>query len=674
MKLATEGKPCCGLDVLANAPEPVQYAAGELRRFIQLKTGSELPREAINGRSIILRQASDDRQSETACKGMTSPESYAIEADDNHIYLVGIDPAGLVYAVFDFLSREVDITFAGLGDLGVRLNRQSTCEVNLKRRQCSPQLTVRGFQAGISEDAFETAGGLSSLHLQRLDWMAQNRMNYYFVWPRHGENGEAALEDTRRLIQEAKHRGLKVQFGGHIWNYWISGEKYFDKHPEYFSLVDGQRRAGLQQLSLCTSNPAVAKTMADEILAVVDRLPGLDMISIWPADGQGMCQCQQCRKMDRLPEGVTYDQIPGNSDNYARSHRDRNKSARYVRFCNDVARLVGQVRPEVTLTVSFYYDIDFPPEDVTLEPNIQPLLSHYWRCTRHTLDHPGCDNAYYNRITEEWAALYPGRVVIYQYPMGMNGYASLPWPWLPTIHQDWKHMHKMGIAGAMLQSLGSHFTVYGPNYFGFSQMGWDLECPTDDLTSPYYHGLYEQSATPIVKLARALEDRFLREDHEPEDKEFIDSLFDSQVYAEHFPHCLEPTPDAVARILDDETVELMEKYMAEAEDLVNNERTCINVTKLKAAVEYWKLAYRYHLALGQARKLARSKSSQTTEAIKNCIALCQAVMEYIECLPYLDIVSREQILRRYWPRQLKALLQRRSDPFGSTAQATTKWP
>ena len=91
-------------------------------------------------------------------------------------------------------------------------------------------------------------------------------------------------------------------------------------------------------------------------------------------------------------------------------------------------------------------------------------------------------------------------------------------------------------------------------------------------------------------------------------------------------------------------------------------------------MEYWKLGYKYYLALGQARKLALARSPQTVDAIKNCLQLCRQVMEYIECLLYLDIMAREQLLRRYWPSQLRALLKRRSDPLGSTAEATTKWP
>jgi hypothetical protein len=440
--------------------------------------------------------------------------------------------------------------------------------------------------------------------------------------------------------------------------------------------VDGRRRGSdyHPQLCLCTSNPDVAKVMADEILAVLDEFPDVDCISLWPNDGTGMCECDACREMDQLPEGTVHDYLPGTEVAYRRSYRDPNKTVRYTRFVNDVARLVGATRPDVELSALYYHDIDPPPEGVTLEPNVQPCLAHYWRCWRHPLDHPDCENAYFNRITEEWAELYPGRVVIYDYLMGMSCYVSLPWPIVPVMHSDWKRYQQMGIAGATIQSQACHFTVYGPTYSAFARMGWDIDASTSDLALPYFEDLYGESAAPVVEMVEILEERFRSDESDPENVEHVDPT-----YRKEFPHCLNPTPDTVARLLDDDTIARMDRCLAEAQTQARGDRVRTNVAKLGAVLAYWKLAYGFHQALGEARRLARRKSSQTAHALETCIGLCEGVMSYLEHLSHRDgvardLVSREMALRIYWPNQYKALCERRKSPLAGGREATTKWP
>ena len=59
MQLVSNGKPLCGLDVLPGATPPLQYAADELIRFVDGKTGCQLPRSDSEEHTISIRLAGD---------------------------------------------------------------------------------------------------------------------------------------------------------------------------------------------------------------------------------------------------------------------------------------------------------------------------------------------------------------------------------------------------------------------------------------------------------------------------------------------------------------------------------------------------------------------------------------------------------------------------------------
>lgn len=74
----------------------------------------------------------------------------------------------------------------------------------------------------------------------------------------------------------------------------------FEKHPEYFALVNGRR----DSTKLCLSNPALRRLVVEDALARLAKDPGRDTLSLEPSDGAGWCECRECRSLgppsDRL--------------------------------------------------------------------------------------------------------------------------------------------------------------------------------------------------------------------------------------------------------------------------------------------------------------------------------------------------------------------------------------
>jgi hypothetical protein len=76
----------------------------------------------------------------------------------------------------------------------------------------------------------------------------------------------------------------------------VSPEKNFAAHPEWFSLVKGQRTHDNAQL--CLTNPELRKYMAEQVKKWLRESPGAKIISVTQNDCFGFCECANCKAID----------------------------------------------------------------------------------------------------------------------------------------------------------------------------------------------------------------------------------------------------------------------------------------------------------------------------------------------------------------------------------------
>jgi len=86
---------------------------------------------------------------------------------------------------------------------------------------------------------------------------------------------------------------------GHSYDGIIRSNKAeFDRRPEYYGLIDGERKS----TKICIGNPAVRKLVADYALRTFEADPQLDSISMDPSDGGGWCECEQCAALGSVSD------------------------------------------------------------------------------------------------------------------------------------------------------------------------------------------------------------------------------------------------------------------------------------------------------------------------------------------------------------------------------------
>lgn len=85
---------------------------------------------------------------------------------------------------------------------------------------------------------------------------------------------------------------VDISTGGHTYERAAPVEEYYDKHPEYFALINKQRiKAG----QYCISNPELQDLFYKDLCSWLDK--GYEIVGLGQPDGFQCCQCDQCKKL-----------------------------------------------------------------------------------------------------------------------------------------------------------------------------------------------------------------------------------------------------------------------------------------------------------------------------------------------------------------------------------------
>ena len=364
-------------------------------------------------------------------------------------------PVEILYAVYDFAEEFLGYCFFAPGvDSLDEFGGEAVLPEGSLIRSRRPVMKIRGFvqEFPFSEDSYVIA-----------DWMAKNKLNYIQTWMKYYDQLDADLLEFHRL------RGIEIESGHHNFSYLIPTERYAKDHPEYFAEIGGRRikpaedkNELLMSEQLCTTNPGLREELVKNLLEYARKHPEVRTVGLVPNDGFGWCECKECSKFyDKNVKGELYS-LSEHVYLAGRIYHD------LVRYVNKRLREEG-----CTLTLNFCAYINYcrPSEGMTLPENLQVSFAPYWHCINHRIDDPECPvNSRYADDIKAWCQVKEGgRVVIYEYLMGVNFYLSLP-----MIHTDWifdevKYYTSIGVDGFITQFHLPHWSVYGINYYMMAQ-------------------------------------------------------------------------------------------------------------------------------------------------------------------------------------------------------------
>ncbi len=431
--------------------ESVTYAAAELQTYLQRITGAETP---------IVSEADAPEVSRifvgpcaaTAAAGIDTPkwERFVARVVGGDLFIVGGDTegtaldratrTGTLYGVYGILERFGGVRWLWPGELG---------EVVL----ASPDFTV--------PDDLDLSDGpdfrIRSLWVtyRNPGWLAHD---YYTWWRRSGQGQD--------ISGNAGHAYAR-----------LLGESYFDEHPEYYALVNGERRPmrGTHG-QICTSNPEVV-----EICAQAAAENPKDIVPISPNDGSGFCECEQCRALD-VPEAM----MPwGDGEMVALTDR-------IFTFANAVAERAHEINPDKLFGHFCYTFFKQPPAKLE---DLSDYIVLFFAYGCHWYRDPEMRKRYHGYI-DGWSR-YGNPMVAREY------YGLIYWHGLPNIHtrmieEDIKYIRDRGFIG--LQSeMCYDFATHGPNYYVAAKLLWDTDLTREEILADYYRAGFGPAADDVAE-------------------------------------------------------------------------------------------------------------------------------------------------------------------------------
>jgi len=626
MYLIKNGQPCGVIGIEPSALETISFAAAELQRYLQQVTGAFIPVCTEPRNDVALRVSIDARLED---------EEFEIVSKGNRVEVFGGGRLGALYGAYHLLKKYCGIIFAGFGPEGEHVPQKPTVEVPAGAERRKPLLWYRGnYFILIGEVGLKEMPSFRQGMIRRIDWMAKNGFNYVLNWPaeeggvirfrhftwKNDNEFDIQIEDRpswittdwlrENILPEIRKRGMKVEVGAHNMSLFLPPAVYFEKHSEYFAMRDGKRSPKRVQLMVCTSNQEAVEEFTKNVLKYLEENPYIDLLSLVQEDDFGMCECEECRKLD----DPKYD-VPGRKvgnvfftgRNWTYSEH-QNKTRRHVKMMNYVARRIREKHPNLKINIEFYIDMSWPPADMELEDNLYPDICMFIRCAAHKYDDPSCPmNAGFYEMLKAWSKLAPGRVYLVEYYNGKSAYRSMPYPIAHRVAEDWKLLGSLGFGGQKNQSHVQNNEAYAFNNYTFARRAWDMEEPFERILDDFLTGRFGSKAEkikPIYQEWMRRMDRLGQEGHvfnpDNEDLGYVPGDYEPPKRREG--RCYHPDAAIFLAIYDTEMVnramEIVDKTLAEPCTF----RERVQLDRFRSSLEFIERTRDVHERLMQVRK------------------------------------------------------------------------
>ena len=436
----------------ADASPSVKYAAEELREFTERLTGVRLPivevaaatSASLPSKAVFLNMSR--LSSQVSCPLNLGDDGFSLKAVDGDLLVTGGN-RGVLYGVYELLER-----YGGC------------------RWYASWHTVVPARDSFSVPDDLDDAQSPAFPHREPFWW---DMFNGDFA-ARNRANGPA-------MRVGAKHGGPAGRFGGglgncHTFNRLLPPEKYFDAHPEYFSMVKGKRLK--ERTQLCLTNPDVLRIVTSNVLACIRRDPTADYYGVSQNDWYNYCECPACAAVDAEEE----------------SH-----AGTMVRFVNAIAEAVEKEFPDKIIETLAYQYTRKPPKKTKLRHNVMPCL-----CTIECdFSRPLPDSRYHQNVkfVEEIKAWHAqaSRLYVWDYVTDFHCY-PYPFPDAYALQGNVQFFRDNGVYALFEQGdrQGCNAGFAELKAWLLAKWMWNPDRPMKPLLDDFFAGFYGAGA-PFVR-------------------------------------------------------------------------------------------------------------------------------------------------------------------------------
>ncbi len=446
--LADGGQSAYQIVVADGASPSTKHGAEELQMFLEQMTAAKLPivsdQQSLGPKEIILGDNAHLRNlGVTVDFAALGKEGYVIRTVGDHLVIAGGPVRGAMYGVYGLLEDHL-----GCRWFAPEVSRVPKCARLTVGPIDDRQVPVLEYREPYVCECLDG------------DWCARNRMN----------------SSGGRL--DEKHGG-KVRFGDgffcHTFATLVPPEKYFEEHPEYFSLVNGQRQK--KDAQLCCTNPDVIHICTETIRRAMRDQPQATVFSVSQNDCDRHCRCPRCHALER---------------------QEDSPMAPVLQLVNHVAEAVEKEFPDKIVETLAYQWTRRAPKYMRPRPNVVVRLCSIECCFSHSLATcSSVSNETFRTDIERWAKVAP-RLWAWDYTTDFDQYL-LPFPNQRVIGPNIRFYVEHNVKGIFEEDTtdtpdGELSTLGG---YVMAKCLWNPNYDSKKAMNEFLEGYYGKAATPI---------------------------------------------------------------------------------------------------------------------------------------------------------------------------------
>lgn len=436
------------------------FAAEELQGCLEQMTGVRLPivseETASSPHEIVLGQYL--RAAEVGLKYDSAEwgcSGFQIFPHGKKLFILGSPERGTLYGVYSWLED----------DLGCCWYAPEIAKIPALDHVPMP------LHARAERPAFQIREVPYKEFLDNPVWAARNRVS-----------------NTWAPGMESRHGGGSPWAGRkcHTFEQLVSPEQHFATHPAYFALVNGKRTPDGQ---LCLTNPDVLQLVIEQVRVLLQTHPGKTLVSVSQNDKLGVCECDECKLVDREEES---------------------NAGTMIQFVNGVAQAIALEFPEATIHTFAYQYTRKPPKNIRPRHNVLVEVCSI-ECSFAEPIRGGVyeQNQAFVKDMEAWRML-GARLAVWDYVVQFDHYL-IPFPNFHVLAANARFFRDCGveslIAQANYESPGGDMSLL--RGWVLSKLLWSPDKDAEALIRQFVSDVYQESAGPIMDYLAYLTERAL---------------------------------------------------------------------------------------------------------------------------------------------------------------------
>lgn len=398
-------------------------------------------------------------------------DGFVIRTAGPHLVIAGGPRRGTINGVYTFLEDIV----------GIRWFTPTVTVIPHK-----PNLTIKPLNIQ-KVPVFETRSVICG-SAGDVDWAARQRLNFGRV-------------QIGRQLQD----GMRPQWGLYTNDPKMAGWQYyaaltsshtlghngllpyseFDRHPEYFGLVDGKR---VQDAQPCLTNRGVLRVVAENAKNWLKADSTASVISISLGDFGNFCQCSRCKRV----------------------MQEYGRSGYVLRFVNRVAAELEEDYPNVRVsTLAYHWFTRKPPtKHIDVHKNVVIVFAPIYASGHHAYDEGEYNIAQgvYKDLVE-WCRIAP-QVWVWAYFLPESNLH--PAANFNCLSRNFKLFRDVGVNGFTLQANAGHMTMAGGltelQGYLLAKLMWDPDYDVQKGIEEFCAGCYGAAAPQMISYIRQVND------------------------------------------------------------------------------------------------------------------------------------------------------------------------